>query len=560
MRGTMRWRGALGVLVSTIASGCNAIVGIGELRLGSDAGADAAPDAAPAVLTILGEPLTFPAPVLLGQPATMMVRIQNESTAPLAGITFSDDSAETTTTHFCGMTLAPQEICDATVVLTPTSLGAKSVTLTVAADGGAMDTAVVSTTAQAMVSVTIATVGGTTGRVTSMPAGLDCQTGTCQALFAASPVRLTAVDDANGTLADWSVAGCTTDLPCDLVVGSAQVSATATFQAPWTYLAADAVQNQFEGVDIDPTNGSAIAVGSSSSAARAVRLNGASGARLDSAELSAGAPRTFREVSVAASGSIAVSGEQTGAGYDPALDFLDANLDRVGGATVAGNGNEFGWGLGRNAGGLLWIGSYGTTNTFVNRYDSAGNPLTLQARSFSVPYFGHDVAFAPNGTMWAIAGSASFGWVGTFTDAGNGEATIGVSQTLSGRGFNRLIIDGTGNLVIAGWMNSPDRDFAVWKLAPNFTLLWTRQLMVSGLDLALGVAFDPRGNIIATGDSGGACVVVKLRASDGVEFFRRSIANTSCAAVAADATGVVVVGFQNDAAVSRQSFARKYFH
>lgn len=548
-------RGMSCAAIALMLSGCNALVGGGELSVQTDA---PPPDASGPVLTILGQPLVFAAP-RLGQAATLDLMIQNEGTEAATGITIAVDSAEATASHECGTRLEPRETCTASVTLTATSLGEKHVMVTVGADGGVTGAAEITGTATATLAVTIEHLGGAGGGVTSMPAGLDCSTGTCMASFAASPVRLIAKDDGDGTLAKWSVSGCTTVAPCDVALTSATNAVTATFRAPWTYVAADTSDSQFDGVAIDPTDGSAVAVGQVAPLARVVRLDSATGQLVDSAtESSASGPRAFRDVAIGATGAVAISGDTTGTGLDATLDLYSKALDRTGGDAIVGAGTEQGFGVARIATKMLWIGSYGGA-TFVNQYDGNGVPTTLAARAFAVPWYGKDVAFGPNGTMWAVAGTSA-AWVGSFTaTAGGSEATMGASQTRTDRRYNRIEIDAAGNLYLAG---STAGGLAVWKLTSTFTQTWMLQLNGTASDAANGLALAPSGDVLVAGNQGTSCVIARIDATTGTERagLRRTIANTTCAAIAAGTDGFVVAGSQNGGAIARLAFARKYFY
>ena len=525
-------------------------------------GADAAAvdalvvDAVPAaVLTILGEPLTITDPII-GASSSLPVMIKNEGDLAATGIQISDDSAEVALTNNCGASLGAGQTCTVNVAMNAVSIGAKSVTLTVSGDGGIGDSATIAATAMARVTVTMNLVNGTTGRVQSSPAGIDCTTGVCSALFSTSPVVLTATDDGNGTLADWGVTGCATTATCSLAVTTASASLTAVFQAPWTYVTADAMQNQFEGVAID-TDGSVIAVGSVGNAARATRIIGGTGTFSNSFTYSSGAVTYYRDVAINSNG-IFVTGEATGAGYDAILKSLSAGLVASDADLVTSASNDTGWGIAARGNQLIWIGGYSATNTFVKV--SAAQPIN--ELSFPATYHGRDAAVSPlDGTMWAIAGTAPNAWVGRFAWASGNAATVPASQTYTGRAFNRLVMDAEGNLIIAGWVTSPDDDFTVWKLSPTFTEVWpARTIQAAGAGHAWAVDLDPFGNIVAVGNSGGGCLIVKLRGSDGTEVFRRTIAASTCYGVASDAVGIVVVGFQDDVTITRKSFARRYFH
>ena len=87
---------------------------------------------------------------------------------------------------------------------------------------------------QHQLDVTVTLNGGATGTVTSSPAGINCSSGTCNAMFnQGTPVTLTAAPMAPSTFAGWtgdcSAAG--TNLAAMVTMNAAQ-SCTATFDPP----------------------------------------------------------------------------------------------------------------------------------------------------------------------------------------------------------------------------------------------------------------------------------------------------------------------------------------
>ncbi len=80
--------------------------------------------------------------------------------------------------------------------------------------------------------LTVAKTGTGTGRVTSVPAGIDCGT-TCSALFDhTTPITLTAVPDEGKTFTGWSGAGCSGTDPCVVTLSGDGATVTATFGLP----------------------------------------------------------------------------------------------------------------------------------------------------------------------------------------------------------------------------------------------------------------------------------------------------------------------------------------
>jgi Leucine-rich repeat (LRR) protein len=74
--------------------------------------------------------------------------------------------------------------------------------------------------------------GTGSGRVTSVPAGIDCGSDCSEAVVGDSVVTLTATADQGSLFAGWS-GGCTgSDPTCEVVVETADVSVTATFVLP----------------------------------------------------------------------------------------------------------------------------------------------------------------------------------------------------------------------------------------------------------------------------------------------------------------------------------------
>ena len=96
----------------------------------------------------------------------------------------------------------------------------------------------VTATFSRLYSLTIYKSGSGTGRITSVPPGIDCrfdQTGGCSAYYAqGSSVILTATPDAGSSFAGWSGGGCSGKGACTVTVSS-NSSVTATFTPPCAY-------------------------------------------------------------------------------------------------------------------------------------------------------------------------------------------------------------------------------------------------------------------------------------------------------------------------------------
>ena len=96
-----------------------------------------------------------------------------------------------------------------------------------AIDAGAIDAVTVDTPSD--VTLTVAKAGTATGRVTSVPAGIDCGTSCTLTATAATSVTLTAAPDVGATFAGWAGGGCSGTATSCVVTLGADTTVTATF-------------------------------------------------------------------------------------------------------------------------------------------------------------------------------------------------------------------------------------------------------------------------------------------------------------------------------------------
>jgi hypothetical protein len=124
---------------------------------------------------------------------------------------------------------------------------------------------------------------------------------------------------------------------------------------------------------------------------------------------------------------------------------------------------------------------------------------------------------------------------------------------------NAMTSDPSGNYYLAGYSTRPgnEKDFLVMKLAPNGDTLWVRTLDGSnhGHDEASDIAYEPTGNIVATGyaegnGTGNDVFSVKLNLNGDTIWTRTynysANQDDQANALAVDQNGNVVVTGQSD--------------
>jgi hypothetical protein len=117
--------------------------------------------------------------------------------------------------------------CHVSVIFSPANVGDQSASMTVSASPGG--TAASSLKGTGTGTLSVSTPGGGSGRVVSVPAGIDCG-GSCSASFSATPVTLTATADPASDFTGWSGGGCTGSVKtCPAALAGATTQVTATF-------------------------------------------------------------------------------------------------------------------------------------------------------------------------------------------------------------------------------------------------------------------------------------------------------------------------------------------
>jgi hypothetical protein len=127
-----------------------------------------------------------------------------------------------------GRTLLLSESCTVNVLFSPSAGGAKTASLSVPSNDPDTATFQVQLAGKALVTLTVSKTGTAGGRVTSVPAGINCGSDCTESYDLNTAVTLTATPDANAIFAGWSGGGCSGTGPCEVIMNG-NVSVTATF-------------------------------------------------------------------------------------------------------------------------------------------------------------------------------------------------------------------------------------------------------------------------------------------------------------------------------------------
>ncbi|HEX4416842.1 MAG TPA: choice-of-anchor D domain-containing protein [Kofleriaceae bacterium] len=160
----------------------------------------------------------------LGHTSLQPVTLTNAGATAIALGTPTTTSIFGVASSTCPASLMPAASCTITVQLAPAQLGMALGTLTIPSDANTVTVQLTGTGARRL-SVTIAGAGA--GRVQSSPSGVDCTTGSCDALFPGDVV-FTATPDTDNAFSGWTPI-CGTATMCAVPATSATVALTAAF-------------------------------------------------------------------------------------------------------------------------------------------------------------------------------------------------------------------------------------------------------------------------------------------------------------------------------------------
>lgn len=160
--------------------------------------------------------------------AARQVLVVSTGTLPLtiSAVTVSGfHPADFIATSSCSSTLAPMATCSIDLVFSPTATGARSGSLTLTTNIGVRTLSLEGFGREPQVEVVLT--GAGSGRVTSMPSGIDCGVQCSMTFTQNTPVVLTALADRGSSFVGFAgVMGCGVGATCSFVAsGARQVSA-----------------------------------------------------------------------------------------------------------------------------------------------------------------------------------------------------------------------------------------------------------------------------------------------------------------------------------------------
>lgn len=479
--------------------------------------------------------------------------LRNSGGATATGLTFeiTPAGAGAVVGHNCNGSLAANATCMVAVNFDPATVGTFSYTLTVSSDQGATDALSASGFGGARVVMRLNAIpfDGTaaTGTITSTPPGLSCTSGgqDCFHTFTSTPITLTAAIDAPATMDDWGIAGCQTDRSCTVNLTASIDVAVATIRAPVRVIDGVAV-DQAEGVAL-ANDGTIILVGSRSNRAVIERVNPTTGVLSTEQEYAGASVRTFRDVSVAPSGVLGLSGDATGNLYDAWKSEVPANLGAEAAVyRIEDGGQDYGLAVTHDSASNLYMVGEQSGVMFWGRW--APNTATITAPSFlhSTPMVAGsalDVVWDA-GTLWVVGRAGSQGWIGKFTDTGTvaaSPAPINPSGMDITYGVAAL---GGGDIVVVG-RGTPDSTVLVRRYSPALVAGWTHTYTLPATVAGAAIGIDPgTGNVYVAATTASACELRKLDKTTGDLLFARTPYAGYCESLAVNADGVVVAGYE----------------
>jgi len=214
---------------------------------------------------------------------------------------------------------------------------------------------------------------------------------------------------------------------------------------------------------------------------------------------------------------------------------------------------------GRAEGALLGMSSAGGLDVFIRKYDSAGDPLWTRQFGTGADDQGVGVAVDDSGVFLLYKSYLNYS-IRKYDSAGN---TVWTHPFATSTFLNGIAVDASG-IYVAG---TAEGDALVVKLNGAGTVLWTRQFGTTAFDRAFAVAVDGSGVYVAGTTEGvfpgqglppvnGDDAFVRKYDAAGTVLWTRQygagvpdgmnyVPDDSALGVAADATGVYIVGGTN---------------
>jgi uncharacterized delta-60 repeat protein len=206
----------------------------------------------------------------------------------------------------------------------------------------------------------------------------------------------------------------------------------------------------------------------------------------------------------------------------------------------SGNGSEFGYGVAVDTSGDVYVtgytGSFGVTgfDVFLLKFNSSGNLVWQKTWGGNSNDFGYGVGVDASGNIYVTGATQSFG-AGAYDVVllkFNSTGSLVWQKTWGGTGDDEglsVALDSSGNIYVGGETSSAGAggiDALLLKFSPSGSLLFQKIWGGSNIDYAYGVAVDFSGNIylagttVSTGAGGGDVFLLKFDSTSGLLWQR----------------------------------------
>jgi hypothetical protein len=271
-----------------------------------------------------------------------------------------------------------------------------------------------------------------------------------------------------------------------------------------------------------------------------------------------------RGIAIDSSDNVFIAGETYRFGSEAFLVKYSAAGDVLWDRHLGSTDNEFGQdvaidGIGNaylvgSTSGRVGPAKYENSDAFVAKYSANGTVLWIQQLAYDDG--GYDVEVGPSGSVYLVGDKYPQGALTKLDDSGNvlWSQSTNHSSVENGRtGFEDIAVDAMENLYVVGYTDAIydpqrgliERDALVAKYDSNGTLLWSRQLQSSAVELLSAVTVDSAGNVFVAGATKGS--LDGLNAGDFDRFWAKFDANGSLLTIqqfgtneAEDANGIAV--------------------